>query len=93
MVIVGLDYGFAGQMGVDEVRGGAPYGATTIAGTDGNRTPGAEELAGARYQGRRVAEVAMKLAGPHAPDDLDEALENSFPASDPPAISEPSGHR
>jgi NAD(P)H dehydrogenase (quinone) len=63
MVVVGLDYGFQGQMGVDEVRGGSPYGATTIAGGDGSRQPHAEELAGARYQGRRIAEVAAKLAG------------------------------
>ena len=62
MIIVGLDYGFAGQMGVDKLRGGAPYGATTIAGSDGSRMPDDEELAGARYQGRRVAEVAGKLA-------------------------------
>lgn len=63
LVIVGLDYGFQGQMGVDEVRGGSPYGATTIAGGDGSRQPHAEELEGARYQGRRVAEVAGKLFG------------------------------
>ena len=63
LVIVGLDYGFQGQMGVDEVRGGSPYGATTIAGGDGSRQPHAEELDGARYQGRRVAEVAGKLFG------------------------------
>lgn len=61
MVIVGLDYGFQGQMGVDEVRGGSPYGATTIAGGDGSRQPHAEELEGARYQGRRIAETAAKL--------------------------------
>lgn len=63
MVIVGLDYGFAAQMGVDKVRGGAPYGATTIAGSDGGRQPGEEELEGARYQGRRIAETAIKLHG------------------------------
>ena len=63
MVIVGLDYGFQGQMGVDEVRGGSPYGATTIAAADGSRQPGHEELDGARYQGRRIAEVAGKLFG------------------------------
>ena len=62
LVIVGLDYGFQGQMGVDEVRGGSPYGATTISGGDGSRQPHEEELAGARYQGRRIAEVAAKLA-------------------------------
>ncbi|MFN3435877.1 MAG: NAD(P)H:quinone oxidoreductase, partial [Sphingomonas sp.] len=63
MTIVGLDYGFQGQMGVDEVRGGSPYGATTIAGGDGSRQPHEEELAGARYQGKRIAETAAKLAG------------------------------
>lgn len=63
MVIVGLDYGFGDQMGVDKIRGGSPYGATTIAGGDGVRQPAEEELAGARYQGRRVAETAAKLHG------------------------------
>ena len=63
MVIVGLDYGFAGQMKLDEVTGGSPYGATTIAGGDGSRQPGENELAGARYQGRKVAETAAKLHG------------------------------
>ena len=63
MVVVGLDYGFAGQMKLDEVTGGSPYGATTIAGGDGARQPSENELDGARYQGRRVAEVATKLFG------------------------------
>lgn len=63
MTIVGLDYGFAGQMGHDAVRGGAPYGATTIAGADGSRLPGEEELAGASYLGKRVAVTATKLFG------------------------------
>jgi NAD(P)H dehydrogenase (quinone) len=63
MTIVGLDYGHAGQMGHDEVVGGAPYGATTIAGGDGSRQPSAIDLEGARYQGRRVAEVANTLHG------------------------------
>lgn len=63
MTIVGMDYGYAGQMGTDEVTGGAPYGATTIAGGDGSRRPSERELAGARYQGQRVAEVAAKLFG------------------------------
>src|SRR5580692_6792061 len=61
MVIVGLDYGHAGQMTLDEITGGSPYGATTIAGGDGSRLPTANELVGARYQGRRIAEVANKL--------------------------------
>jgi NAD(P)H dehydrogenase (quinone) len=61
MVVVGMDYGFAPQMTLDEISGGAPYGATTIAGTDGSRQPSERELQGARYQGRRVAEVAARL--------------------------------
>ena len=59
--IVGLDYGFKAQNGVDEVRGGAPYGATTIANNDGSRQPSQTDLDGARYLGRRVAETAAKL--------------------------------
>ncbi|MGH6798090.1 MAG: NAD(P)H:quinone oxidoreductase [Roseiarcus sp.] len=62
-VVVGMDYGYAGQMRLDEITGGAPYGATTIAGTDGSRQPSANELDGARYQGRKIAEVATKLHG------------------------------
>lgn len=61
MTIVGLDYGFTGQSGHDKVRGGAPYGATTIAGGDGSRQPDDDELAGARYLGARVARTASKL--------------------------------
>jgi len=61
MVIVGLDYGFAGQTTLLEVTGGSPYGATTIADGDGSRQPSENELAGARYQGKRIAETAMKL--------------------------------
>jgi NAD(P)H dehydrogenase (quinone) len=63
MVIVGLDYGHAGQMTLDEITGGSPYGATTITGGDGSRMPSANELVGARYQGRKIAEVANKLYG------------------------------
>lgn len=63
MTIVGLDYGFQAQMGHDEVKGGAPYGATTIAGAQGERQPSQTDLDGARYQGRRIAEVAGKLFG------------------------------
>jgi NAD(P)H dehydrogenase (quinone) len=63
MVIVGLDYGFAGQMKLDEVTGGSPYGTTTIAGGDGSRQPTQNELDAARYQGQRVAETAIKLHG------------------------------
>ena len=63
MVIVGLDYGYQAQMTLEEVVGGSPYGATTIAGGDGSRKPSQKDLDGARYQGRRVAEVAGKLFG------------------------------
>src|SRR4051812_39791345 len=63
MTVVGLDYGHAGQMTNEEIVGGAPYGATTVAGGDGSRQPTAIDLDGARYQGRRVAEVATKLHG------------------------------
>ncbi|WP_184719664.1 NAD(P)H:quinone oxidoreductase [Caulobacter sp.] len=63
MVIVGMDYGHAGQMTLDEITGGSPYGATTIAGGDGSRQPSENELVGARYQGRKIAETAVKLHG------------------------------
>ena len=63
MVIVGLDYGHAGQMTLAEITGGSPYGATTIAGGDGSRQPTENELQGARYQGRKIAETANKLHG------------------------------
>lgn len=63
MTIVGLDYGFAGQMTLDQVSGGSPYGATTVTGGNGDRQPTLNELAGARYQGRRIAEVAAQLSG------------------------------
>ncbi|MFM6933536.1 MAG: NAD(P)H:quinone oxidoreductase [Novosphingobium sp.] len=63
MTIVGLDYGHAGQMNNEKIVGGAPYGATTIAGGDGSRQPEDEDLDGARYLGRRVAETANKLFG------------------------------
>ena len=59
--VVGLDYGFKPQNGVDVVRGGSPYGATTIANNDGSRLPSDVDLDGARYLGKRVAETAAKL--------------------------------
>ncbi|MEP3437876.1 MAG: NAD(P)H:quinone oxidoreductase [Hoeflea sp.] len=61
MLIAGLPYTFQGQMGVGEVKGGTPYGATTIADGDGSRQPSAVELEGAEFQGKRVAEIAAKL--------------------------------
>ena len=63
MVVVGLPYSFQGQMKLDEVTGGAPYGATTIAAGDGSRQPSENELAAARFQGELVAQTAKKLFG------------------------------
>jgi NAD(P)H dehydrogenase (quinone) len=63
MVVVGLPYSFQGQMKLDEITGGSPYGVTTIAGGDGSRQPSENELAGARHQGALVAETAKKLFG------------------------------
>ena len=61
MIIVGLPYAFAGQMRIDEVTGGSPYGATTIAGGKGERMPSQNELDAARFQGKHVAEITAKL--------------------------------
>jgi NAD(P)H dehydrogenase (quinone) len=61
MVVVGLPYSFQGQMRLDEITGGAPYGATTVTGGDGSRQPSATELDGARFMGRHVAEIATKI--------------------------------
>ncbi len=61
MILAGLPYTFAGQSEVEEVNGCSPYGASTIAGPDNNRYPSATELAGARFQGKYVAEIARKL--------------------------------
>jgi NAD(P)H dehydrogenase (quinone) len=63
MVVVGLPYSFAGQMTLDEITGGSPYGATTIAGGQGQRQPSQLELDGARFQGGLVARTAAKLFG------------------------------
>src|ERR1700739_728043 len=61
MIIVGLPYSFAGLTRMDQVTGGTPYGATTLAGPDGSRQPSDNELEGARFQGRHVAEIAARL--------------------------------
>ncbi len=61
MIVVGLPYSFAGNTLMDQVTGGTPYGATTLAGPDGSRQPTENELAGARFQGRHVAEIAARL--------------------------------
>ncbi|OJU86608.1 NAD(P)H:quinone oxidoreductase [Metarhizobium album] len=63
MVVAGLPYAFQGQMGTEEVKGGSPYGASTITNGDGSRQPSAIELEGARYQGGHVAKIAAKIAG------------------------------
>jgi NAD(P)H dehydrogenase (quinone) len=62
MVVVGLPYSFQGQMGVDQIRGGSPYGASTVAAGDGSRQPSEIDLDGARFQGKHVAQIAAKLA-------------------------------
>ena len=61
LVIVGLPYSFAGQMNMDEITGGSPYGASTIAKSDGSRQPSPNELDGARFQGRHVAQITAAL--------------------------------
>ncbi|NLD48591.1 MAG: NAD(P)H:quinone oxidoreductase [Clostridiaceae bacterium] len=63
MIIAGLPYSFAGQMGIEEVKGGSPYGATTIAGASGERMPSEVELAAAIFQGKHVAQITKKLYG------------------------------
>jgi NAD(P)H dehydrogenase (quinone) len=63
MIIVPLSYAYQGQSGVDVVRGGSPYGMTTMSDSDGSRQPSAQELEGAKFQGRRVAEIARKIWG------------------------------
>ena len=62
-VVVGLPYAFQGQMRIDEITGGSPYGASTIAGGDGSRMPSENELEGARFQGSHVAKITSKLVG------------------------------
>jgi NAD(P)H dehydrogenase (quinone) len=61
-VVVGLPYTFQGQMRIDEITGGSPYGASTIAGGDGSRMPSENELEAARFQGKHVATIAAKLS-------------------------------
>ncbi|MCB1885094.1 MAG: NAD(P)H:quinone oxidoreductase [Geminicoccaceae bacterium] len=63
LVVVGLPYTCQAQTGLDEIKGGSPYGASTIAGGDGSRMPSEQELGMARFQGRHVAEIAKKLKG------------------------------
>jgi NAD(P)H dehydrogenase (quinone) len=61
MIIVGLPYSFAGLTRMDQITGGTPYGATTLAGVDGSRQPTESDLEGARFQGRHVTEIAVRL--------------------------------
>jgi len=61
MVVVGLPYSFQGQMRLDEITGGSPYGASTIAGGDGSRQPSENDLEGVRFQARHLAEIGLKL--------------------------------
>jgi NAD(P)H dehydrogenase (quinone) len=80
MIIVGLPYTYPGLTRMDEVTGGTPYGATTLAGPDGSRQPTENELGAARFQGRHVAEIATRLErgagerGP-APKDMQNPTE------------------
>lgn len=71
MVIVGLPYSFPGLLAMDQITGGSPYGASTLASYDGSRTPSANELAGAKFQGQHVARVtlALKAAGISSPNE------------------------
>jgi NAD(P)H dehydrogenase (quinone) len=65
MLVVGLPYAFGGLTRMDEITGGSPYGASTLAGADGSRQPSVNELDGARYQGRHVAQITAKLVHTH----------------------------
>ena len=93
-VVVGLPYSFAAQMTLDEITGCAPYGATTITGGQGQRMPSQNELDGARFQGRLVAETAAKLHGAFTqdltaamPEDETRSWETPSPSGQPPAAS------
>jgi NAD(P)H dehydrogenase (quinone) len=63
IIVVGLPYSCEAQMGLDEIKGGSPYGASTIAGGQGERQPSEQELGMARFQGRHITEIATKLKG------------------------------
>jgi NAD(P)H dehydrogenase (quinone) len=63
MIIVPLSYAYTGQVANDVVRGGSPYGMTTTSDSDGSRQPSAQELEGAKFQGKRLAEITIKLHG------------------------------
>ena len=63
LIVVGLPYAFQGQMNMDEIVGGSPYGATTLTKGDGSRMPSQIDLDGARFQGKHIAEIAKKQFG------------------------------
>jgi NAD(P)H dehydrogenase (quinone) len=65
MILVGLPYAFPGLTKMDEITGGSPYGASTLAGADGSRQPSANELDGAHYQGKHVAQITARLVHNH----------------------------
>jgi NAD(P)H dehydrogenase (quinone) len=65
MIIVGLPYAFPGLSNMDEITGGTPYGASTLSKPDGSRQPSANELEGARFQGRHVAQITARLTHSH----------------------------
>jgi len=88
MLIAGLPYAFQGQMRMDEVVGGSPYGASTITGGDGSRMPSETELDGARFQGRWIAQIASKLFDRQGTD-LNQATRSFAPAEDRGAGDEP----
>lgn len=75
MIIVGLPYLFGDQMRIDEITGGSPYGASTIAGNSGQRMPSENELSAARFQGKYIAMIASELAG-HTKEIIDAMHEN-----------------
>ena len=62
LMVVGLPYAYPGLVALDEIAGGTPYGASTIAGGDGSRQPSENELGGARFQGKHIAEIAAKVS-------------------------------
>ena len=82
MVTVGLPYSFQGQMRLDEVVGGSPYGITTIAGGDGSRQLSQTELEGARFQGAHVADIARRLFAAGPAEAVDVTAEEGFILSD-----------
>jgi hypothetical protein len=81
MIVVGLPYAFQGLSRTDEITGGSPYGASTIRRPDGSRMPSENELAGARFQGRHVVQIAAKLKAQMLPVEHSLAHEEWLPLS------------